>query len=142
MQQSKLINVIFLCILNILFMLTGIIFNSMVIISLRKSSKHQNKLCNYMILVLSCFDLAVVTITHPIQISSTIFFLYGDYSELHEQIRISICMVLDGFSMWALLMLTVERFLGIMYPIFHRTSVTKTRLFVVLGVLSLLNILQ
>ena len=51
-------------------------------------------------------------------------------------------MVLDGFSMWALLMLTVERFLGIMYPIFHRTSVTKTRLFVVLGVLSLLNILQ
>ncbi len=117
--------------------------NSVVIISLRKSSaKYRNKLCNFMVLVLSCFDLAVVTITHPVLILSTIYFLYGNYDELREQIRITICMLLDGFSMWSLLTLTIERFLGIMYPIFHRTSVTKKRLLLFLGVLLVLNVIQ
>lgn len=95
-----------------------------------------------MVLVLSCFDLAVVTVTHPLLILSTIYFNFGDYNELREQIRIYICVLLDGFSMWCLLMLTIERFLGIMYPIFHRTSVTKKRLLFLLGILTALNIIQ
>ena len=142
MEQGKFLNMFFLCVINVIFMITGILLNSVVIISLRKSSTHRNKLCNYMVLVLSCFDLAVVTITHPVLILSAVCFSHGDYNELREQIRISICMLLDGFSMWSLLMLTIERFLGIIYPIFHRTSVTKKRLLSFLGVLLVLNIVQ
>ena len=131
-----------LCAVNILCMITGVLLNSVVIASLWKSSKHRKKLCNFMVLVLSCFDLAVVTVTHPLLILSTIYFNFGDYNELREQIRIYICVLLDGFSMWCLLMLTIERFLGIMYPIFHRTSVTKKRLLFLLGILTALNIIQ
>ena len=126
MQQNEFILMLFLCVVNILFMVAGIFLNSVVIISLWKSSKHRKRLCHFMILVLSFFDLAAVAITHPVLILSTLyFFVVGDYDELCEQMRIYVCVLLDGFSMWALLTLNIERFLGIVYPIFHRTSVTN-----------------
>ena len=133
---------LFLCAVNILFMISGVFLNSVVIVSLWKSSQHRKRLCHFMILVLCCFDLAVVAVTHPVLIISTLYFFLGDYDELREQIRIYICVVLDGFSMWALLTLNIERFLGIVYPIFHRTSVTKKRILTFLAVLLVLNIIQ
>ena len=45
---------------------------------------------------------------------------------------------LNGFSMFALLVLTVERFLALTYPFFHQTSVTKQRLIFLLVVLIVL----
>jgi vacuolar-type H+-ATPase subunit I/STV1 len=42
--------------------------------------------------------------------------------------------------MLALLMLNVERFLGLTYPIFHRTSVTKNKLLFVLIFLMILSV--
>ena len=124
-------------------MVAGIFLNSVVIISLWKSSKHRKRLCHFMILVLSFFDLAAVVITHPVLILSTLyFFVVGDYDELREQMRIYVCVLLEGFSMWVLLTLNFERFLGIVYPIFHRTSVTKKRILSFLAVLFVLNIIQ
>ena len=40
-----------------------------------------------MILVLSCFDRAVVSITHPVIMLSTISWSNEDFSELREEIR-------------------------------------------------------
>ena len=116
------------CIVNLIFMIAGIVFNSVVIISLWRSSLLRKKLCYFMILVLSCFDMAVVVIIHPLIISSTIIFSLGEYYELLVQLISFVCMVVQGFSMFALLSLNIERFLGVTYPIFHRTSVTKKRL--------------
>ena len=95
-----------------------------------------------MIFVLSSCDLAVSGISHPLFISSTIYFFSGNYSELREQIRVYLCLVLNGFSMWTLMMPNIERFLGVVYPIFHRTSLTKRILVFVLGVLFFANIIQ
>ena len=123
-------------------MITGTFLNSVVIISLWKSSQYQKKLCYFMILTLSCCDLAVSSITHPLLTSSTIYFFSGNYSELREQLRVYFCLMLHGFSMWTLMMLNVERFFGIVYPIFHRTSLSKRILAFLLGVLFFANILQ
>ena len=68
-----MLNVVLLCIINIIFMVAGIFLNSVVIISLWRSRQLRKKLCYFMILVLSCFDLAVVTIIHPLLITSTIY---------------------------------------------------------------------
>ena len=70
MHLSTVINASFLCLFNVALMIAGIFFNSVVIISLWRSSQLRKKLCYFMILVLSCFDLAVVAILHPFHISS------------------------------------------------------------------------
>ena len=117
-------------------MVVGIFLNSVVIISLWRSRQLRKKLCYFMILVLSCFDLAVVTITHPLLISSTIYFPREEIKRIRENGRTSIAFILSGFSMTALFTLNVERLLAITCPFFHQASVTKTRLLCFLAFLS------
>jgi hypothetical protein len=83
-----------------------------------------------MIFILSCFDLAVVTVAHPVIILSTIFLSNEGRSELLEQMRYNISGNLYVFSTTALLILNIERLLGLTFPLFHRTSVTKERLLI------------
>ncbi len=81
-----------------------------------------------MILILSCFDLAAVTINHPVLILSTISW---SMKTLHEEITIIWSCIFNpiaGFSMISLLTLNIERFLALTYPFFHQTAVTKKRL--------------
>ena len=138
MPFNASINVIFLCIVNGISMITGIFLNSVVIISIWRSSKHRKKLCYFMILVLSCFDLLVVSITHPIVVLATVSLAFQDYNELLLQVAVFILNILHGFAMFALLALNVERFLSITQPIFHRIYVTKRRLLSILTFLQLL----
>ena len=126
MQKSDIFSVVFVCIINIIFMVAGIFLNAVVIISLWRSSQLVKKLCYFMILVLSCFDTAVVTITHPFLIASTIYFSQGEINKIREDTRKSISFVVCGSSMLALFTLNVERFLALTF--FHEASVTKTRL--------------
>ena len=108
-------------------MIAGIFLNSVVIISLWRSSQLRKKLCYFMILVLSCFDLAVVTITHPLSIASTIYSSQGEIKIL-QATKKSVFFVVYGCSLLALFTLNVERFLALTCPFFHQASVTKTRL--------------
>lgn len=132
-SSLTLLNLLLACVLNITFMIAGIILNSVVIISLWRSEQLRRKLCYFMILVLSCFDLTVVAIIHPVITLSTIIFSLGNYNELLLQIVSYTSMLLQGFSMFALLTLNIERFLGISYPLFHRASVTRKRLMFILA---------
>ena len=128
MQEHNIFNVVFLCIINVIIMVAGTFLNSVVIISLWKSRQLRKQLCYFMILVLSCFDLAVVIITHPFLIVSTIYYSLNHANRLWMDTRISISFILCGFSMTALLMLNIERFLALTCPYFHKKSVTKTKL--------------
>ena len=128
MQKSDIFNVVFLCIINIIFMIAGIFLNSVVIISLWRSSQLRKKPCYFMILVLSCYDVAVVTISHPFLIVSTIYISQGEIDKIREDTRNNITHVLYASSMSALFTLNVERFLALTCPFFHQASVTKTRL--------------
>ena len=130
MNPNTFINMLFLCLVNVFFMVAGIFLNAVVIISLRRSSELRKKLCHFMIFVLTCFDLAVITISHPVIILSTIFWSKEVCSELLEQIRTHISGNLYVLSTTALLILNIERLLGLTFPLFHRTSVTKKRLLI------------
>ena len=109
-------------------MVAGIFLNSVVIISLWRSSQLRKKLCYFMILVLSYCDLAVVVIAHPFLIVATIYFSQGEINEIREVTRRCIIFVVCCFSMFALFTLNAERFLALTCPFFHQASVTKTRL--------------
>ena len=129
MDISIVVNTLLLCVVNFSFIIVGVFLNSVVIITLWRSSQLRKKLCYFVILVLSCFDLAVAAILHPILIISTICWSIGSDIEVFETyIRPLINFTLEGFSMFALLMLNVERFLALRYPFFHQSSVSKTRI--------------
>ena len=99
-----------------------------ILISLRRSSQFRKKLCYFMIQVLSLSDLIVVTITHPILILSTIMWSMESYcKEVLIMWRYATFLLL-GFSMLAVLIMSVERFIALKYPFFHQTAVTKRRL--------------
>ena len=59
------IQLIFLCVVNLIFTFLWIVLNTLVIVSFWKSSQLRKKLCHFMIMVLSCFDF-VALITHHI----------------------------------------------------------------------------
>ena len=128
MASSDIFNVMFLCVINIFFMVAGSVLNSVVIISIWRSRQLRKKLCYFIILVLSCFDFAVVSITHPLLITSTIYYSLNEISKTRDDIKGSISFLLCGFSMTALLTLNIERFLALTCPYFHERSVTKTKL--------------
>ena len=99
------------------------------IASIWKSSPLRKKLCHFMIMVLSCFDLVTVTTNHPGVLLYLISWLMGDYDLLLTMgIYLKYSIVFCVFSVLALLVMSIERYLGAYYPIFHRTSVTRRRL--------------
>ena len=128
MHPCTLINAILLCFLNTSFMVVGIILNSAVIISQWRSSQLRKKLCYFTIFVLSCFDLGVVAIVQPLLMLSTILWSMQMYSAQIESTRIFMGPLLFRSSMFALLTLSVERFLALTRPFFHQTAVTKGKL--------------
>ncbi len=135
MDLSVYIQLIFLCIVNIVFTFAGIILNTLVIASLLKSSQLRTKLCYFMILVLSCFDFVAVITNHPLILFHLVVWLTENYALLHKlEIYAQIATVFLGFSFFALLVTNIERYLGTYYPIYHRTSVTRRKLLTFLAI--------
>ena len=123
------VQLIFLCVVNIIFTFSGIFLNTLVIASFWKSSQLRKKLCNFMIMVLSCFDLASVVTNNSATLLYLILWLREDYGLLlNWTVYMNFVTLFYVFSFFALLVMSIERYLGAYYPIFHRTSVTKRRL--------------
>ena len=128
MVLNTLITAILLCSVNAVFMNAGVFLNSVVIISLMRSSHLRKNLGYFMILVLSCFDLAVVTFSHPLLLLSIISWSVKTYQQSENEFDNWGYIVghnMAGFSMSSLLTMSVERYLALKYPFFHHTAVTK-----------------
>ena len=98
-------------------------------------SQMRSKLCYFMILVMACFDVAVVIVYHPFIVVETIMNLVS--LNPVNSIRLPFLSHLFVFSLTALLTMLLERYLALVYPFFHQKYVTKLRL---IGVLLLLQL--
>ena len=136
MDLGVYIQLKFLCVVNVIFTFFGIVLNTLVIASFWKSSQLRKKLCHFMIMTLSCFDLVAVITNHPAQTLFLISWLKEDYDLLHElKIYVHICNGFLGSSFYALLVMSIEQYLGAYYPVFHRTSVSRRRLLTLLAIM-------
>ena len=137
-----LINVIALSCVNILFLLLGSFLNAVVILCFWKSNNLRKKLCHFMILVLSCVDLAVVVVIHPLIIFSTVAW-YVENEALQDKLDNSeyVTSILYALSFYALLTMNIERYVAVKYPIYHWTSMTKTKLMLVFSAFFLLALI-
>ena len=137
MELSYFINLIFLLALNVLFFLSGICLNSLVIITFWRSAQLRKKLCYFMIMVLSCCDFFVILTNHPLTAVVAMFWLSGKQNEYPSWVDTfsDIAGSSLGFSVFALLVMNFDRYLATYHPLFHRTSVTKRKLLTLLGIL-------
>ena len=131
MEFIHFVNLIFILIVNILFFIPGICLNSLVIVSFWRSVQLRKKLCYFTIMILSCCDLLVVLTTHPVTALTTMLWLTEKITVYPGWLMISHHVLPNtffGFSLVALLVMSLDRYLATHYPIFHRTSVTKGKL--------------
>ena len=97
------------------FTFAGTILNSVVIMSLW-NSQLRRKLCYFVIFIQACFDLAVVAVIHPYIILQII----SGWMNMNFDSSISVdCLyILVDCSYAALLTMTLERCLALVYPFF------------------------
>ena len=141
MELSHFFNLIFIFALNVLLFFSGICLNSVVILSIRRSVMLRKKLCYFMIMVLSCFDLLLVVTNHPftavvamLRLTGKLHYVYPSCVDIYGKFSDTFI----GFSLLALLVMNFDRYLATSYPIFHRTSVTKGKLLTLLAILSIM----
>ena len=140
MDLNVNIQLIVLCVLNIIFTFFGSVLNTMVIVSFWQSSQLRKKICHLMIMLLSCSDLASVLTNHAGLLLYLIFWLRGEYDSLPKvKFYLDYSVTFLASSLLVLLVMNFERYLGTYYPLFHRTSVTRRR---ILSLLTILLVVQ
>ena len=118
-------NAMFLCVVNVLFTFAEIILNSVVIMSLWNSQLGR-RLCYFMILIMACSGLAVVVVSHPFMILNIIA-SWMNTNAFHPA-WLGYLHHLYAISFIAYFIMTLERYIALVYPFFHEKFVTKSKL--------------
>lgn len=142
MGSAYFINLIFISALTILFFCSGILLNTLILLSFWKSAHLRKKTFHFMIMVISCCDLLVVVSNNPLIAVGCILWLTGKLTLDSKWIFISLKMtnIPIAASLFALLVMSLDRYLATYYPVFHRTRVTKRRLLMLLSMIILFSI--
>ena len=129
LSNEVLANHLAVIILVVLLTISTMLLNSITSITYWKSSRLKEKKTYFMIMVLSLNDLTVGvgsnsmflrTVGAEYSLSRTQCDLYASEFYLH--------MFSSGCSAMTLVMMSIERYVGICHPIYHRTKVTKVLL--------------
>ena len=125
--------------LNVLFLVSGVFLNSLVILSFWRNDQLRKKLCYFTIMVLSCFDLLALFPNHSYTAFLTLYWLITGQLIVWEWLHTTFLLanLLLGFPLIALLVMNFDRYLATYYPLFHRTSVTRGKLLIPFVILSL-----
>ena len=130
MEFTYSVNLMVIFALNISFFFSGICLNSLVIVSFWRSAQLRKKLCYFAIMVLSCCDLLVVLTNHPLTALIAVLWLTDKITTCPKWLFISLrfSFLFIVFSFLALLVMNFDRYLSTHYPVFHRTSMTRSKL--------------
>ena len=127
MDKHAVFGLIAICTVNAAFLIVGTFFNTIVLLCICKTSQLRKKVSYFLILVLSSSDLVAILYNHPMIMYWCLSLYMGNMdfnSHYFKQFRF-ISATMLGFSMLTLFTMTLERYLGLTYPLFRRKSVTK-----------------
>ena len=142
MESVYFINLIFIFVLNVFFFFSGVCLNSLVIISFWRSVQLRKKLCHFMIMVLSCSDLLGVLTNAPLIafVAMSRLTRKFDVSSKWFATCVRLASAFIVISLLALLVMSFERYLATSHPLFHRKSVTKKRLLILLAIMIVIQV--
>ena len=116
------------CVVNGVLIIPTVLLNSILVLTIWKSSNLKAKLPYFMILMQSIVDLAVGTISLPLYIAMAALELRGNASCVDFVILQAVSFIPIGSSFMTIYLLTYERYLSILHPILHRVYLTKARM--------------
>ena len=135
MEASHFINMIIIFPLNLLFFVSGMFLNSLVIISFWRTAQLRQ-----VVLFHGFVLLRLVAVLTDIPLSALIAMLWLT-GELDGSIRLmgvltKLSGIFFGVSLHALLVMNFDRYLATSYPLYHRTSMTKRKHLILFAMLT------
>ena len=119
-----------LLVINIILLLSTISLNGISIITIRKSPQLGNKVCYFVILLQSVVDLFVGLLTIPLTFYYSLSPFLKDPNCALIVLTFRTPPLPCGLSIVTLSAMTMERYMGVLYPYQYQTTVTKRRIFV------------
>ena len=116
------------CIVNAALTISTLLLNSIMVIAYSKSSQLRKNISNFLIMVLSCIDVAIGGI---VNLTFTVFLLTkitGNGSCMFLFVVLKLIIMLSGMSVATMSSMNLERYIAILHPMTHRAKLTKERL--------------
>ena len=126
-MTSLVVEAIALVFLNILFVST-VILNAVAVMTIWKSRILKQKICNFTILIQSAMDLLNGASFTPLFIAVLAKEMSGHPSCILTFTMKKLGALTTLYSLTALSMMNFDRFMAILFPVVHRTKVTKGKL--------------
>ncbi len=129
-------------IFNIIQTLLIIFLNYLAVHALCKSSQLRRKTTLFLVMVLSANDLSVGIIVEPLFLFHLGREIYGMEDCFGSTLKKIILEFFIATSFTTFVVLNVEIYLSIMYPIFHKTKVTNRRVLTILCIIGIVTIVR
>ena len=127
-DKGSVILYVFALVTNVCLIFTTLFFNGVTVATIWKSDKLREKKPNFLIMIQSMVDLANVVFFMTLSAMVLGCNLSGTTSCAIVFLAKTVGSLTFFYSMAAMWMMNLERYFGALYPIFHRTKVTKRRL--------------
>ena len=127
-SQTYYISYVVASICNALLIISGIILNSATILAYWKSPQLRSKTSYFLIMLLSVLDLTVAVVGNVFFVLSLAFTLHGNPNCTAIILHEILTFLTVGMSLATLFALNIERYSCIVYPLLHRTKMTKPKL--------------
>ena len=115
-------------ILNVIFGVVGTFLNTLVLLVFLKTKNIRRKTSYFPIMILSATDVIVVTSVPAMFLVNSIPEILGTPRCVYNICFIIVSRTTPLLSASSLIIMNIERYLAIVHPIFHRTTVTKGKI--------------
>ena len=129
-SQTRILIIVF----NVILVISTLFLNSLSITAIRKSSQLKNKLYYFVILIQSSVDFSFGVISIPALFVIVASPLLGIENGFFIVALLQTVIIVPAISLVTLPSITLERYIGVLYPYSYQTFVTKRRILIYLGV--------
>ena len=129
-SQTRILIIVF----NVILVISTLFLNSLSITAIRKSSQLKNKLYYFVILIQSSVDFSFGVISIPALFVIVASPLLGIENGFFIVALLQTVIIVPAISLVTLSSITLERYIGVLYPYSYQTFVTKRRILIYLGV--------
>ena len=140
-SNGYFVNHVFVYGVNVLLTIATVLLNSVTRLTFGKSSQLRSKLPNILIMVQSCIDLGVGAIGNSFFSFSLLSEIRGTARCFFKAAAYETAVLMTILSMTTLSAMNIERYLGIVHPLVHIAKVTRKRILLYIGFVSLFGII-
>ena len=135
-------NQIIVCVINSLLIITTVFLNGIAILTIHRCIKLKEKMCYFLVALQSGIDLLTGTVSIPLFTSVLASELTGSANCVANFILSTVAFIPMTLSSVMLCGLSLERYMGILHPVLHRTQMTRKRFLGYLGLATVLVVMM